>query len=216
MRAHKYLTACSSALVASLIASGPAHAQVPVNDGARETKETNTAVCMQRARTFKQSSVSPSRGVTASVTTQGELAGMQQVGGAAVFGSALTGTSVANHDLAILLAVGKSVQAIKTKNAGQVVSALAAVAAAIQANTNTLNAQSTAIGTANSLQGAFDQNTAARLSNTQVWNQAIQAVTTMVQMRNQRLIDAAAAESATAKTMTYDPSKASFVGTAQE
>ncbi|QND44698.1 hypothetical protein HB780_01955 (plasmid) [Rhizobium lusitanum] len=167
---------------------------------------------MQRARTFKQSSVTPSRGVTTSVTAKGDLAGMQQVNGVVISGSAFSGTSVANSDLSILLAVGQSVQALKTKNVGQVVNALAAVAAAISADTSTLKNQANAIGTANSLQGAFDQNTTARLSGAQIWNQTIQAVTTTVQMRNQQLVDQAAAESAATKVMTYDPSSVSFVG----
>jgi hypothetical protein len=167
---------------------------------------------MERARTFKQSSMAPSRGVTTSVTTKGDLAGIQPVNGAAVIGSPLSGTSIANSDLSILLAAGLSVQALKTKNVGQTVNALAAVAAAISTNTSTLKSQEAAIGTATSLQGAFDQNTAARLSGAQIWNQAIQAATSTVQMRNQRLVDQAAAASAAAKVMTYDPASVSFVG----
>jgi hypothetical protein len=199
-------------LLAAISIAFPASAQVPINDEARGKQETNTAVCMQRARTFKQSSVAPSKGVTTSVTTKGDLAGIQQVNGALIFGSPLSGTSVGNADLSILLAVGQSVQALKTKNVGQVVSALATVAATISANSSTLNRQQNAIGTANSLQGAFDQNTAVRLSGAQIWNQAIQAVTTRVQIRNQRLVDQAAAESAATKVMTYDPGSVSFVG----
>jgi hypothetical protein len=199
-------------LLAATSAISPALAQVPVNDAARTTQETNTAACMQRARTFKQSSVTPSRGVATSVTSKGDLAGIQQVNGADISGPPFSGTSIANSDLSILLAVGQSVQALKTKNTGQVVSALAAVAAAISANTSTLKNQATAIGTANSLQGAFDQNTAARLSGAQIWNQTIQAVTTTVRLRNQRLVDQAAAESAATKVMTYDPGSVSFVG----
>ncbi|WEO70169.1 hypothetical protein [Rhizobium rhizogenes] len=197
-------------IVASAIS--PALAQVPVNDAARTTQETNTAACMQRARSFKQSSVTPSRGVTTSLTSKGDLAGIKQVNGVDISGSPFSGTSIANSDLSILLIVGQSVQALKTKNTGQVVSALAAVASAISANTSTLKNQATAIGTANSLQGAFDQNTAVRLSGAQIWNQTIQAVTTTGQLRNQRLVDQAAAESAATKVMTYDPGSVSFVG----
>jgi hypothetical protein len=211
MRARdRNIQLCLTLLIAASAIS-PALAQVPVNDAARTTQETNTAACMQRARTFKQSSVTPSRGVTTSVTSKGDLAGIKQVSGADISGSPLSGTSIANSDLSILLAVGQGVQALKTKNAGQVVSALAAVAAALSANTSTLKNQANAIGTANSLQGAFDQNTAARLSGAQIWNQTIQAVTTTVQIRNQRLVDQAAAESAATKVMTYDPGSVSFV-----
>lgn len=212
MRARNRNSQLCLALLIAASAVSPAAAQVPVNDAARTTQETNTAACMHRARTFKQSSVAPSRGVTTSVTSKGDLAGIQQVNGAALSGSPLSGSSIASSDLSILLAAGQSVQALKTKNAGQVVNALAAVAAAISANTSTLKSQSTAIGTANSLQGAFDQNTAARLSGAQIWNQTIQAVTTTVQMRNQQLVDQAAAESAATKVMTYDPGSVSFVG----
>lgn len=201
----------SLALVACVSIALPAQAEVPVNDASRTTKETNTAACMQRARTYKQATVSPSRGVTSSFSTQGDLAGVGPVNGATVSGSPLSGTTIGNSDLAILLAAGQGVAALKTKNAGQVVNALAAVAAAIKANGTTLTGQEQKIGTANSLQGALDQNSAVRLSGAQIWNQAIGAVNTTVQMRNQRLIDAAAAESAATRVMTYDPAKASFV-----
>nr|WP_234916591.1 hypothetical protein [Rhizobium rhizogenes]QCL10192.1 hypothetical protein pC6.5b_298 [Rhizobium rhizogenes] len=212
MRARDRNIQLCLALFAATSVISPAQAQVPVNDSARTSQETNTAACMQRARTFKQSSVTPSRGVTTSLTSKGDLAGIQQVNGADISGSSFSGTSIANSDLSILLAAGQSVQALKTKSAGQVVSALAAVAAAINANTSTLKNQATTIGTASSLQGAFDQNTAARLSGAQIWNQVIQAVTTTVQVRNQQLVDQAAAESAATKVMTYDPSSVSFVG----
>lgn len=205
----------SLVLVAGISIALPAQAEVPVNDAARTAKETNTAACMQRARTYKQSTVAPSRGVTTSFSTQGDLAGVGagggQVSGTSVSGSPLSGTTIGNSDLAILLAVGQGVAALKTKNVGQAVNALAAVAAAISSNASTLKTQQNAIGTANSLQGAMDQNSAVRLSGAQIWNQAIGAVNTTVQMRNQRLIDAAAAESAATRVMTYDPAKASFV-----
>ena len=211
----------SLTLVAGISIAWAAQAEVPVNDASRTTKETNIAACMQRARTYKQSTVAPSRGVTTSFSTQGDLAGVGQVNGASVSGSPLSGTTIGNNDFAILLAVGQvtanagafvaRVTALKTKNAGQAVNALAAVAAAISSNASTLKSQQTAIGTANSLQGAMDQNSAVRLSGAQIWNQAIGAVNTTVQMRNQRLIDAAAAESAATRVMTYDPAKASFV-----
>ncbi|WP_349963404.1 hypothetical protein [Rhizobium sp. ZPR3] len=201
----------SLVLVAGISIALPAQAEVPVNDAARTAKETNTAACMQRARTYKQSTVAPSRGVTTSFSTQGDLADVGQVSGASVSGSPLSGTTIGNSDLAILLAVGQGVAALKTKNVGQAVNALAAVAAAISSNRSTLKTQQNAIGTANSLQGAFDQNSTVRLSGAEIWNQAIGAVNTTVQMRNQRLIDAAAAESAATSVMTYDPAKASFV-----
>lgn len=142
----------SMCLVVLVAMSGisPTMAQVPVNDAARTTEETKTAVCVQRARTFKQSSVAPSRGVTSSVTAKGDLAGIPPISGAAISGSPLSGTAIGTSDLSILLATGSSVQALKTRNIGQVVSALAATAAAISANTSTLQNQAATIGNANS------------------------------------------------------------------
>ena len=55
---HLHGTLCLALLTTVLVVS-PAAAQVPVNDAARTTQETNTAVCMERARTFKQSSMAP-------------------------------------------------------------------------------------------------------------------------------------------------------------
>lgn len=200
----------TTALIMSA-AINPSMAQVPVNDADRTDTETRTKVCMQRARTFKQASVSPTRGVTTSVSTRGDLAGMGGVSGQSVLGQALSGTRVGGNDFQILMAVANSVTSLKTKNVGQTVSALAAVAAAISANTTTLKTQSTAIGTTNSIQGSFDQNAMIRLSSAQIWNQAIQAVTTANSIRNQKLLDGAADASATSTFMSFDTSKSSLV-----
>jgi hypothetical protein len=129
------------------------------------------------------------------------------VTGQTVIGKALTGTTIGGNDFALLLGVANTVQAIKTKNVGQAVASLAAVAAAVSANSTSLTTQSGMIGQATTIKGAFEQNAVTRLTNAQVWNQAIQAVSTANQLRNQRLLDLSAADSATAKVMTYDPSK---------
>jgi len=177
-------------------AGGPAIAQVPTNDAERTGTETRTKVCMKRARTFKQAAVSPTQGVHSSVTLKNDLAGMGGVSGQSVLGGALSGTSIAGHDFRILMHVANGIEAMRTKNVGQAVSSLAAVASAIEANTTTLGQQSAAIGMSTTQQGAFDQNTMARLSMAQVWNQALQAITSRNAMRNQKLLDQAAAESA--------------------
>ncbi|ENN83822.1 hypothetical protein RHSP_41281 (plasmid) [Rhizobium freirei PRF 81] len=190
-----------------LLAPAPSFAEVPVNDAQRQKAETNTAVCMQRARTFKQRSVAPTQNIHGSVTIQSDTGGIRSVNGQTVIGKPLSGTTIGGNDFALLLGVANTVQAIKTKNVGQAVASLAAVAAAISANSTSLTTQSATIGQAMTIKGAFEQNAITRLTNAQVWNQAIQAVSTANQLRNQRLLDLTAAASATAKVMTYDPSK---------
>ncbi|UXS05632.1 hypothetical protein FY156_29030 (plasmid) [Agrobacterium tumefaciens] len=160
---------------------------------------------MKRARMYKQASVAPTQGMHASVTNQNDLAGMGGVSGQSVLGGALTGTSIGGNDFQILIAVATGIQAMRTKNVGQVVNSLAAVAAAIQSNTTTINSQSATIGSAQTQQGAFDQNTMTRLSTAQVWNQAVQAMTTRNAMRNQKQLDQAADESALSNFMNGKP-----------
>ncbi|MDP9573835.1 UNVERIFIED_ORG: stage V sporulation protein SpoVS [Agrobacterium larrymoorei] len=201
------LVALSFVVTLLSLAATPAFAQVPVNDAERTGTETNTAVCMRRARTFKQSTVSPTRDIHGSVTGSNDTGGMRAVAGGTVVGAPLSGSTISGNDFAVLMAVASTVQAIKSKNVGQAISALAAVASAISANGQTLSAQSQTIGQANTLKGAFEQNGITRLTNAQIWNQAIQAISTTVQLRNQRLLDMSAAASATAKTGAYDPSK---------
>lgn len=179
----------------------PVLAQVPTNDAQRTDTETRTKVCMKRARTFKQASVAPTQGVHSSVTSKNDLGGMGGVSGQSVLGGAMSGSVIGGSDFKILMAVASGIEAMRTKNIGQAVNSLAAVAAAIQSNTTTLNTQSTTIGTATTQQGAFDQNTMTRLSTAQIWNQALQAITSRNAMRNQKLLDQAAAESALSNFM---------------
>ncbi|OLP55792.1 hypothetical protein BJF92_09165 [Rhizobium rhizosphaerae] len=204
----------SVGLVTTLCAFAPAigSAQVPVNDAKRTVSETNTAICMRRARTFKQSTVAPTRDIRASMTGNNDAARMPGVSGQNVFGAALSGSTIGGDDFAVLMGIANTVQAIKAKNAGQAISALASVAAAVAANSSSLSTQTETVGGANTLKGAFEQNGIARLSEAQIWNQAIQAVSTTVQLRNQRLLDVTAAASATAKTGAYDPSQTTFTG----
>lgn len=200
-------TSISISIASALMLVGspaPTLAQVPVNDAARTTTESRTKVCMLRARKFRQATVSPAGGVKTSFTTQNDLSGMGGVSGQSVQGSELTGSTIAESNFGMLLAVVGTISALKTKNVAQAMNSLAAVAAAIEANTSTVSAQTGTIGTANSQQGAMDQNSLARLSAAQIWNQAIQAISTRNAMRNQQLLDQAAAESAGAKFMNGD------------
>jgi hypothetical protein len=195
----------------------PAAAQVPVNDSDRTTTETETRTCMQRARSYKQQTESPTTGIHGSVatpggtSTAGSAGSAQQAGNSNLVGGALTGTTVGGIDITGLLAVGGSVAALKSNNAGQVVNAMAAVSAALGANSGNLNLQGQGIGTVDTMQGAFDQNSAARLSGASLWGQAVQTGTTTLQLRNQQLQDQNAAASASAAVMEYDASKARLV-----
>jgi hypothetical protein len=182
-------------------APAPVMAQVPVNDAARTDTETRTKVCMTRARSFKQATVSPTDGVKTSMTATGDVWGMSGVSGQSVMGSLFNGTTIAGNDFQILGAIASGIEALKTNNAGQVLNSLAAVAAALSANRSALQAQSAAIGASTTQKGALDQNTMARIAASQVWNQAIEAVNTRNSMRNQKILDQAADESALSNFM---------------
>jgi hypothetical protein len=201
----------------------PAMAQVPVNDGERTKTETETRTCMERARTYKQRAEAPTKGVHASVANPGgtSTAGgtsaasgagsLAQAGGGNVMGGALSGTSIGGVDLSGIMAIAGGVAALKSNNAGQAVNAMSAVSAAIAANKHSLVTQSQAIGSVNSIQGAFDQNSSGRLSEASVWGQAMQSGATTLQLRNQQLLDQTAAASATSNIMDYDKSNARLV-----
>ena len=182
-------------------APAPVMAQVPVNDAARTDTETRTKVCMTRARSFKQATVSPTDGVKTSMTATGDVGGMSGVSGQSVMGSLFNGTTIAGNDFQILGAIASGIEALKTNNAGQVLNSLAAVAAALSANRSALQAQSAAIGASTTQKGALDQNTMARIAASQVWNEAIEAVNTRNSMRNQKILDQAADESALSNFM---------------
>ena len=199
------MTRVNAALVVCVLMIGtpapPAMAQVPVNDAARTDTETRTKVCMTRARSFKQATVSPTDGVKTSMTATGDVGGMSGVSGQSVMGSLFNGTTIAGNDFQILGAIASGIEALKTNNAGQVLNSLAAVAAALSANRSALQAQSAAIGASTTQKGALDQNTMARIAASQVWNQAIEAVNTRNSMRNQKILDQAADESALSNFM---------------
>lgn len=198
------MTRLNAAIVCALTlatAPAPVMAQVPVNDAARTDTETRTKVCMTRARTFKQATVSPTDGVKTSMTATGDLGSMGGVSGQSVLGSMFNGTTIAGNDFQILGAIASGIEALKTNNAGQVLNSLAAVAAALSANRTALEAQSAAIGASTTQKGALDQNTMARIAASQVWNQTIEAVNTRNSMHNQKILDQAANESALSNFM---------------
>ena len=191
--------------------SFPAMAQVPVNDGERTKTETETRICVERARTYKQRAEAPTKGVHGSVANIGDAGSLAQAGGGNVMGGALSGTSIGGIDLSGIMAIAGGVAALRSNTTGQAVNAMSAVNVAIAANKSSLASQGQAIGSVNSIQGAFDQNSSGRLSEASVWGQAVQSGTTTLQLRNQQLLDQAAAASATSNIMDYDKSKARLV-----
>jgi hypothetical protein len=97
---------------------------------------------------------------------------------------------------------------------GQTVSALSGLAAALQLNGPTLNSAGAAIGSMSAAQGAWNQNSSARIGAAAVWGQAIQTATVALQLRNLMLLQQAARASGQASIMTYDAAKAALVAPA--
>ena len=215
------LRLATASLVAGLTL--PAMAQVPVNDSERAKRETETRTCMERARTYKQRAEAPTKGIHGSVanpggtstaggaSTAGSAGSLAHAGGGNVMGSALSGTSAAGVDLSGIIAAAGGVAVLRSNTAGQAINAMSAVSAAIAGNRNSLATQGQAIGSVNTVHGAFDQNSSGRLSEASVWGQAVQIGTTTLQLRNQQLLDQTAAASATSNLMDYDTSKARLV-----
>ena len=204
-------------------------AQVPTADVAREGKETQTAGCTTRAAAANAATVQPSQGVkgslvapsaAASSATVGatSVSGLPSAGAAAITNSGLgtfAGSTVSGINLGALtsastgsvVTLGQS----SVATVGQAVGALSGLAAALQVNGPALNGAGAAIGAMNAAQGAWNQNTSARIGAASVWGQAIQTATVALQLRNLMLLQQTARASGQASVMTYDASKAAFV-----
>jgi len=217
--------------------AGPALAQVPVSDAGRLRDETGIANCMAKARATQESTVQPTRDIHASVSTPGTAGQAAQVGtdnltgATAASGSAggsaggVTPPSVANVgvngtvngiDLSGVMQTAGSIGALKAKNLAQTLSSLSAATTAIEGNQSNWQGISGAIGSDNTIQGAFDQNSGTRIGSAAAWNQAVEVGNVGLGLQNQRLTDKAAGAAATSKTMTYDPAQAGFVAPAAE
>ena len=94
---------------------------------------------------------------------------------------------------------------------GQSVGALSGLAAALQINGPALNVAATAIGSVTAAQGAWNQNTSARIGAASVWGQAIQTATIALQLRNLILLQQTARASAQSSVLTYDAARAALV-----
>ena len=221
-------------MLALALACVSALAQVPVQDTKREEKETSIARCVAKSQQLKQTEVSPRQNVTKSVSSPGSAGGASSVGNAPVLGQAPNLASpvskVAGVDMSGLTSsgvlggqaspgvvgsaganlVGSAMNAVLNRNLGsaaQVVGALAATADALSSNTSGLSGIGGANGSANGVQGAWDQNSSGRLAGAAVWGQGVQAGTLTLQMTNDRLLRSLAEKSETAKLLEFDPSQ---------
>jgi hypothetical protein len=204
-------------------------AQVPTADVAREGKETQTAGCTTRAAAANAATVQPSQGVKGSLVAPSAAAPSATVGATSVSGLPSAGaTTITNSGLgtfsgsnvsginlgALTSASAGSVVTLgqsSVATVGQAVGALSGLAAALQVNGPALNGAGAAIGAMNTAQGAWNQNTSARIGAASVWGQAMQTATMALQLRNLMLLQQTARASGQASVMTYDASKAAFV-----
>jgi hypothetical protein len=218
---------CAGPLV--LVGAVAALAQVPTADVAREAKETQTAGCTTRAAAANAATVQPSQGVKGSLVAPSAAASSATVGATSVSGLPSAGaTTITNSGLGTF--AGSTVSGINlgaltsastgsvvtlgqssVATVGQAVGALSGLAAALQVNGPALNGAGAAIGEMNAAQGAWNQNTSARIGAASVWGQAMQTATMALQLRNLMLLQQTARASGQASVMTYDASKAAFV-----
>ncbi len=215
----------TGAMIASIVVfiARAAFAQVPVADALREAKETATANCMTAAQQFNTQTVAPTKGTQGSVVSPGAAtaAPTAAVGTADLTGGAGTPSavaslssgatssgSVASINLSPLVNSlgsafgGAQGGAFNLGTALQAFNAISAVTAGLQTNSGALTPASQTVGTLNPSQGAWDQNSAARLAGSGVWNQAVQAAGVTMQLRNQILLSRIMAASAAANFMS--------------
>ena len=204
--------------VSFLAGIGPALAQTPVMDVARETTEKSIADCMTKARVYKDGALQPSKGITDSMQTPGQ-GQLPSAGGALLYANNVTPPStgvVSNMDLSAVQTTvaggGTSVTALNLNTVAQTVAALSAVASGIQGNKNNTQAASALIGALALSQSAWNQNSSARSNNGGMWNQAIMVTSLTAQLFNQRGLNLVAGASRAANALTFDPSKATLIG----
>ena len=215
-----------------LAASHRATAQVPTADVAREAKERQTAGCTTRAAAATAARVQPSQAIKGSLAAPSTAApsaavvaasvtGLPSTGATASTNSGLgtfAGSTVSGINLGALTSVGAgsgvTLGQSSVATVGQIVGALSGLAAALKMNGPALNGAGAGIGSINAAQGAWNQNTSARIGAAAVWGQAIQTATMALQLRNLVLLQQTARASAQASIMTYDATKAALVSPA--
>ena len=204
--------------VFSLAGIGPALADVPVMDAAREKTEKSISDCMTKARVHKDSTVQPSKGITGSVQTPGQ-GQLPSAGGDLLSANNVTAPStgvVSTMDFSAVQTTvaggGTSVTALNLNTVAQTVAALGAVANGIQGNKSNIQGASALIGALALSQSAWNQNSSARSNNGGMWNQAIMVTSLTAQLFNQRGLNLIAGASRAANALTCDASKATLIG----
>jgi len=203
---------------ASLVAAGPAFADTPVTDAARETTEKSISDCTAKARVYKDGALQPSKGITASLQTTGQ-GQLPTVGADLLSANNVTAPAsgvVSNMDLSAVQSTvtggGTSVTALNLNTVAQTVAALGAVASGIQGNKNNTQLASAIIGALALSQSAWNQNSGARSNNGGMWNQAIMVTSLTAQLFNQRGLNLIAGASRAANALTYEATKATLIG----
>jgi hypothetical protein len=198
-------------LLGALVTTG-ALAQVPVNDAARLKEEDKTARCMLRSRTYKDNTLKPTEGVKESVVAPKAGGASMNAGVSNVITPGPTTGIVNGVDVGALIGGTLGViNAVQGKNYAAMAQSIGALAAVIEANMQGLNQGKAQIGSVQSLQGAWDQNSQARVGTVGIWGQAIQAGSMRLQFENDKLIRMLDEASNRQKMLTYDRSKARLV-----
>ena len=179
-------------------------AQVPTTDAARLTQEAATASCMLRARAFKDQALPQNQGIKGSFVAPGSGGSASTIGSAPVLSGPVPGSTMGGIDLGAVTAAGGA-GAMNVAAFGQALAAINAVAGAVHQNSTALTVAGQIIGTTAGSQGAWDQNSASRLGQAALWNQALQATSVSADLRHQRLMLELAALSKASKIFTFDP-----------
>ncbi|WP_404294147.1 hypothetical protein ACD578_28400 (plasmid) [Microvirga sp. RSM25] len=198
-------------LLGALVTTG-ALAQVPVNDAARLKEEDKTARCMLRSRTYKDNTLKPTEGVKGSVVAPQSGGTSMNAGTSYVIGPGQVSGVVNGVDVGALIGGTLGViNAVQGKNYAAMAQSIGALAAVIEANMQGLNQGKAQIGSVQSLQGAWDQNSQARIGMVGVWGQAIQAGSIRLQYENDKLLRLLDEASQRQKALSFDPSTVRLV-----
>jgi hypothetical protein len=195
------------------VAAVPASAAIPVTDSANETQEKKISDCTQKARVYKQQTLTPAQGITKSVKTPGSATGsIPQVGAADVTGQGASGATgyVSGIDFTSLAPAqsGSPVLtpgSINLNTVAQAVQALSNVSGAISGNKTGQVAAAAAVGVLSLIQGSWDQNSSARINNIAQWNQVLMGLSTTAGFWNLRSTNALTGASNAAAFMTFNP-----------
>jgi len=195
----------------ALVTTG-ALAQVPTSDAALVKEEDKTARCMLRSRTHKANTLKPTKGVNESVVAPKSGGDSMNAGVSNVLTAGPTSGVVNGVDVGALVGGTLGViNAAQGKNFAAMAQSIGALAAVIEANMQGLNQGKAQIGGVQSLQGAWDQNSQARIGTVGVWGQAIQAGSVRLQFENGKLLRQIEEASGRQKMMTYDRAKTRLV-----